>query len=124
MSVDLLSSGRNASLLSSILRVKLWDPKHQEELIPADVSTGIMIKLDGKPTKNTYLVYNFLVLLKVDNHVTNIREISLKIFRLNNTSVCKHHTKVAYSDFGMVFTYPYINGPKILFFSHILYALL
>ena len=53
---DLLSSSANTSMLSSVIRVKLWDPKNQAELSPPDLSSGMTIKINGKPTNNTYLV--------------------------------------------------------------------
>ena len=43
-------------MLSSVVRVKTWDPINQVQLSPPDLSSGMIINIKGKPTNNTHLV--------------------------------------------------------------------
>ena len=58
MPYDFLSSNVNddLKLMSSVVRLKLWNPNTQAELTNADLSSGLLITLPGKANQNTYLV--------------------------------------------------------------------
>ena len=53
---DLLSLTANSSVMSSVLRIKFWDPKNDANLGDADISSGMMVKVFAKPSNNTYKV--------------------------------------------------------------------
>ena len=55
---DFLSSALNESMvmLSSVVRIKLWNPNTQAELTDANPSSGMLLTLSGKATNNTYVV--------------------------------------------------------------------
>ena len=61
MPYDFLSSSLNTSMLSSVLRIKFWNPNTQVELTDADPSSGMLITMKGKATNNTYVVSDLML---------------------------------------------------------------
>lgn len=77
MKSDLLSTSANSSLLSSIFRIKLWDPAKQQMLAENSLSSGGMaIDIIGRPTNNTYLCHTWDSVSKkwVLDGVTTVKE--------------------------------------------------
>ena len=58
MDYDLLSTSSNSSMLSSVVLVKLWDPRNQAALTSSDtdLSSGMEVKIAGNPTNKSYVV--------------------------------------------------------------------